>query len=60
MVDIFKDTVLPIRWIWCIVNNLEGFNDRPEYILQLIKSYRKIKDHYLLSSFENIIDAIEK
>lgn len=59
-VDIFKDTILPIRWMWCIINNLEKFNDRPEYILNLIKSYRKVDDHVILSTFENIIDAIEQ
>ena len=31
VVDIFKDTILPIRWMWCLINNLEKFNDRPEY-----------------------------
>ena len=58
-VDIFKDTIPAIRWMWCIINNLEKFNDRPEYILDMIKKYRRVEDHTVLSTFENIIDAIE-
>lgn len=46
--------------MWCLINNLERFNDRPEYIQSLINKYRKIDDHTVLSSFENIIDAIDK
>ena len=59
MDEIFKDKIAPERWMWCIINNLQRFDDRPEYILNLIKKYKQLKDHYLLAHFGNVIDAIE-
>ena len=60
MEEVFRDTILPVRWMWCIVNNLEKFNERPEYINELIKKFKLVKDHYILSSFENVINSIEQ
>lgn len=60
MEEAFKDRIAPERWMWCIINNLERFNDRPEYILDLIKKYNQLKDHYILANFSNIMNAVEK
>ena len=60
MEEAFKDKIAPERWMWCIINNLEKFNDRPEYILDLIKKYKQLKDHRLLAHFGNVMEAIER
>lgn len=51
---------MPAQWIWCLVNNLEKFNDKPDFILALIDKAKSIKDHPLLSTFTNLFEAIER
>lgn len=60
MEEAFKDRVAPERWMWCVINNLEKFNDRPEYILELIRKYNQLKDHPSLAHFSNVLNAIER
>lgn len=60
MEEAFKDKIAPERWMWCVINNLERFNDRPEYILDLIKKYNRLIDHPSLAHFSNVLNAIER
>ena len=60
MEEQFKDKIAPVKWLWCIINNLQKFDNKPEYILELVKKFRALKEHYILDSFRNIIEAIDK
>ena len=60
MEEAFKDNIAPVRWMWCVINNLQKFDDRPEFILDLIKKYKQLNDENILANFSNIILAIEK
>ena len=60
MEEQFKDKIAPVKWLWCIINNLQKFDNKPEYILELVKKFRTLKEHYILDSFRNIIEAIDK
>lgn len=56
----FREKIMPAQWIWCLVNNLDKFDDKPELILQLIWKFNRIEDHRLLSTFRNLFDCIER
>lgn len=60
MEQAFKDKIMPVKWVWCIVNNLHLFDDKPDFILELIKKAKRIEDHRLLSTFNNLFDCIER
>lgn len=60
MEQIFRDKIMPVQWIWCIINNIQKFDDKPEFILSLIEKLKKIEDHRLLSTFNNLFDCINK
>lgn len=60
MEQIFRDKIMPAQWIWCLVNNLDKFNDKPDFIFSLIGKFKLIKDHPLLSTFSNLFEAIER
>ena len=51
---------MPAQWLWCIINNLHKFNDKANYILELITNLKQIKDHRLLSTFTGIFEKIEE
>ena len=50
---------MPSQRIWCIVNNLQKFDDKPEFILNLIEKMKQVKDHRVISTFSNLFDTIE-
>ena len=56
----FREKIMPTQWIWCLVKNLDKFDDKPELILQLIWKFNRIEDHRLLSTFRNLFDCIER
>ena len=60
MEEQFKDRIAPVKWLWCIINNLQKFDNKPEYILELVKKFKILKDHYILGSFKNIIEAVDQ
>lgn len=60
MEQAFRERIMPSQWIWCIINNLDKFNDKPEYILELIRKFKKIEDHKILSTFKNLFDCVER
>lgn len=60
MEEAFKDKIAPERWMWCVINNLEKFNDRPDYVLDLIKKFKLLKSHYMLEHFTNVLNAVEQ
>ena len=60
MEQVFRDKIMPAQWVWAIVNNLQKFDDKPDFILALIEKLKKIKDHRLLSTFTSLFESIEK
>lgn len=60
MEQAFRDKIMPTQWFWCILNNLDKFDSKPELILSLVEKFRKIEDHRVLSTLRVIIEAIEK
>ncbi len=51
---------MPTQWFWCILNNLDKFESKPELILELISKFKKVKDHRVLSTLRVILESIEK
>lgn len=51
---------MPTQWFWCILNNLDKFDSKPELMLDLINKFKRIEDHRVLSTLRVIIEAIEK
>ena len=41
---------MPTQWFWCILNNLDKFDSKPELMLELIEKFKKIEDHRVLST----------
>ena len=60
MEQAFREKIMPTQWFWCILNNLDKFNSKPELMLDLIEKFKKIEDHRVLSTLRIIIEAIEK
>lgn len=60
MEQAFREKIMPTQWFWCILNNLDKFNNRPELMLELIAKFKRIEDHRVLSTLRVIIEAIEK
>ena len=56
----FRERIMPSQWVWCIVNNLDKFNDKPDLILNIISKVKRIEDHRILSTFSNLFNSIEK
>lgn len=56
----FREKIMPTQWFWCILNNLDKFDKRPELMLELIAKFKKIEDHRVLSTLRVIIEAVEK
>ena len=59
MEQAFAERVSPSNWMWCIVNNFEKFNSRPEYLLELIKKFKKVQDHFAMGKFKGILTSEE-
>lgn len=60
MEQAFREKIMPTQWFWCIINNLNKFDSRPELMLDLIEKFKKIEDHRVLSTLRIIIESIEK
>ena len=56
----FRDKIMPTQWFWCILNNLDKFDSKPELMLDLIAKFKRIEDHRVLSTLRVIIEAIER
>lgn len=54
----FAEKIMPSRWFWCLVNNLDKFNDKPEYITNLIEKFKRIEDHRSLSMLRPIAEKL--
>ena len=59
MEQTFVKRVAPRRYMWCLLNNLETFNNRPEYIIDFIKRFKKVQNHPLMGPFKDIIASVE-
>ena len=46
--------------MWCIINNLQKFNDKADYIIAIIEKLKKVEDHRLLSTFNSLFECIER
>ena len=51
---------MPTQWFWCILNNLDKFNNRPGLMFELINKFKRIEDHKVLSTLKVIIESVEK
>ena len=60
MEQAFREKIMPTQWFWCILNNLDKFNAKPDLMLDLIQKFKKIEDHRVLSTLRVIIEAIER
>ena len=56
----FRDKIMPTQWFWCILNNLDKFDNKPELMLELIEKFKKIEDHRVLSTLRVVIEAVER
>ena len=56
----FREKIMPTQWFWCIINNLDKFNNRPELMLDLIEKFKRVEDHRVLSTLRVIIETIER
>lgn len=60
MEQAFREKIMPTQWFWCILNNLDKFDGKPELMLDLIAKFKRIEDHRVLSTLRVIIEAIER
>lgn len=44
--------------MWCVLNNLPKFDDKPEFVLNLIDKWKELKDHDTLSSYLDLFIAV--
>ena len=56
----FREKIMPTQWFWCIINNLDKFDSKPELMLDLINKFKKIEDHRVLSTLRVVVESIEK
>ena len=56
----FREKIMPTQWFWCLINNLDKFDSKPELVLDLIEKFKKIEDHRVLSTLRVVVEAIEK
>lgn len=54
----FNEKLTPSRCMWCVLNNLTKFDDKPEFILNLIEKWKDLKDHDILSSYLDLFIAV--
>jgi hypothetical protein len=55
----FNEKLTPSRCMWCVLNNLPKFDDKPEFVLNLITKWKELKDHDTLSSYLELFTAVE-
>ena len=46
--------------MWCVLNNLQKFDEKPEFVLSLVEKWKELKDHDTLSSYLDLFLSIEK
>lgn len=44
--------------MWCVLNNLPKFDEKPEFVLNLIEKWKELKDHDTLSSYLDLFIAV--
>ena len=54
----FNEKLTPSRCMWCVLNNLPKFDDKPEFILNLVEKWKNLKDHDTLSSYLDLFIAV--
>lgn len=55
----FNEKITPARCMWCVLNNLPKFDEKPEFVLNLVDKFKKLKDHDTLSSYTELFTAVE-
>ena len=55
MEQAFRQKILPTQWFWCILNNLDKFNSKPELILELVKKFKKITPNIVWGNLKILI-----
>jgi KaiC/GvpD/RAD55 family RecA-like ATPase len=55
----FNEKLTPSRCMWCVLNNLPKFDEKPDFILNLVKKWKNLKDHDTLSSYLDLFLAVE-
>jgi hypothetical protein len=60
MEQAFREKIMPTQWFWCILNNLDKFDNKPKLMLDLIDKFKRVEDHRVLSTLREIIEAIER
>ena len=56
----FTEKLTPSRCMWCVLNNLPKFDEKPEFILNLVEKWKELKDHDTLSSYLDLFLSVEK
>lgn len=54
----FNEKLTPSRCMWCVLNNLQKFDDKPEFVLNLIEKWKELKDHDTLSSYLDLFISV--
>ena len=55
----FNEKLTPSRCMWCVLNNLPKFDDKPEFVTNLINKWKNLKDHDTLSSSLDLFLSVE-
>ena len=55
----FNEKITPTRCMWCILNSLPKFDEKPEFVLQLVEKFKELKNHDTLSSYTDLFTAVE-
>ena len=55
----FNEKLTPSRCMWCVLNNLQKFDDKPEFVLNLVEKWKELKDHDTLSSYLDLFISVE-
>ena len=45
MEQAFREKIMPTQWFWCILNNLDKFDNKPKLMLDLIDKFKRVEDH---------------
>ena len=56
----FAEKLTPTRCMWCVLNNLPKFDEKPDFILNLVEKWKELKDHDTLSSYLDLFLSVEK
>lgn len=54
----FAEKLTPTRCMWCILNNLPKFDDKPDYILNLIEKWKNLKDHDTMATYLDLFLSV--